>query len=141
MKSAHKYNLKVQWSNKPDWNINILSISAEAVTMWLPKEETESTYIKGVQITLIKRDAEQVKDEFLAKGLDDVDGLPKIAQNDFIAIVEEAWESGKNYGQKECEFYNTDSVSRAEYERCETKEQFIQSLKSDNRCEGFIAKS
>lgn len=76
MKSAHKYNLKVQWSNKPDWNINILSISAEAVTMWLPKEETESTYIKGVQITLIKRDAEQVKDEFLAKGLDDVDGLP-----------------------------------------------------------------
>lgn len=45
MKSAHK--LKVQWSNKPDWNINILSISAEAVTMWLPKEETESTYIKG----------------------------------------------------------------------------------------------
>lgn len=71
-----------------------------------------------------------MKDEFLAKGLDDVDGLPKIAQNDFIAIVEEAWESGKKYGTTESEFWNTDSVSRAEYERCETKRQFIQSLKS-----------
>lgn len=45
-----------------------------------------------------------------------------------LADIEEAWESGKKYGTTESEFWNTDSVSRAEYERCETKEDFIQSL-------------
>lgn len=45
-----------------------------------------------------------------------------------LADIQEAWESGKHYGTTECEFYNTDSVSRTQYEKCETKEQFIQEL-------------
>ncbi len=32
-KMAHKYKLTVKWSNKPDWNITILAIDADAITM------------------------------------------------------------------------------------------------------------
>ena len=69
-KMAHKYNLKVKWSKRAEWNINILSISTEAISMWLPKEETEEDYITNVNIQLIERNVEKVKSSFLAKGID-----------------------------------------------------------------------
>ena len=74
-KPAHKYKLTVKWSNKPDWNIIILAIDAEAITMWLPKSgsqnaETDETYIISVEIKLLERNVERVKDNFLAKGID-----------------------------------------------------------------------
>lgn len=72
---AHKYKLTVKWSNKPDWNITILAIDAEAITMWLPKSgsqnaETDETYVVSVEIQLLERNVERVKDNFLAKGID-----------------------------------------------------------------------
>lgn len=75
VKMAHKYNLIVKWNNKEDWNITILAIDTETVTMWLPKSgfqnmETEETYIVGVEIKLLERNFEIVKDGFLAKGID-----------------------------------------------------------------------
>jgi hypothetical protein len=75
MKQAHKYRLIVKWSNRPDWNINILAIDAEAVSTWLPCDgssvsENEERYITSVEIQLIERNAEMVKDNFVARGLD-----------------------------------------------------------------------
>jgi hypothetical protein len=72
---SHKYKLNVKWSNKPDWNITILAIDAEAVTMWLPKSgsqnmENDETYIVSVEIQLLERNVEKVKDSFIAKGID-----------------------------------------------------------------------
>lgn len=72
---AHKYKLTVKWSNKPDWNITILAIDAETITMWLPKSgsknaETDETYIVSVKIQLLERNVERVKDNFLAKCID-----------------------------------------------------------------------
>jgi hypothetical protein len=75
-KMAHKYKLIVKWSNKPDWNITILAIDAESVTMWLPKSsgsqnmENDETYIVSVEIQLLERNVEKVKDSFIAKGID-----------------------------------------------------------------------
>ena len=74
-KMAHKYKLNVKWSNKPDWNITILAIDTEAVTMWLPKSgsqnmENDETYIVNVEIQLLERNVEKVKDSFIAKGID-----------------------------------------------------------------------
>ena len=73
-KMAHKYKLNVKWSNKPDWDITILAIDAEAITMWLPKSgyqnsETDETYIISVEIQLLERNIERVKGNFLAKGI------------------------------------------------------------------------
>jgi argininosuccinate synthase len=67
IKIAHKYNLKVKWSKRAEWDINILSISAEAISMWLPKEETEEDYIMNVNIQLLEKNVEKVKCSFLAK--------------------------------------------------------------------------
>lgn len=52
-KIAHKYNLKVKWSKRPEWDINILAISAEIVCLWLPREETEEDYIISAHIQLL----------------------------------------------------------------------------------------
>lgn len=68
-KMAHKFNLKVKWSKRADWDINVLAISAEVVTMWLPKEEKEDDHIISVNIQLLERNAEKVKSNFLAKGI------------------------------------------------------------------------
>lgn len=73
-KYAHKYNLKVKWSKRAEWNVNILAINAETVTMWLPKGndsagEKEEDYIVGVNIQLLERNVELVKPGFLAKGI------------------------------------------------------------------------
>ena len=43
--------------------------------MWLPKSgsqnaETDETYIVSVEIQLLERNVERVKDNFLAKGID-----------------------------------------------------------------------
>ena len=69
-KMAHKYNLNVKWNKRVDWNINILSISTEAISMWLPRIETGEDYITNVNIQLIERNVEKVKWNFLAKGID-----------------------------------------------------------------------
>lgn len=69
-KWAHKYNLKVKWSKREDWDINILAINTEVINMWLPKEESEDDHIISVNIQLLERNVEKVKDGFLAKGID-----------------------------------------------------------------------
>jgi hypothetical protein len=70
MKQAHLYNLKATWRIRPDWDINILSINTECISMWLPKQENEEDYIISVSITLVKRNATIEKESFLAKGID-----------------------------------------------------------------------
>ena len=69
-KMAHKYNLKVKWNKRADWDVNILSISTEAISMWLPRIETRDDYITNVNIQLIERNVEKVEWHFLAKGID-----------------------------------------------------------------------
>lgn len=46
-----------------------------------------------------------------------------------IPILEDTFDSGENYGKTWCEFYNTDSVSKAEAERTENKQDYISNLK------------
>ena len=70
MKKAHKYKLFVKWSSGDDWNITILSVNTEVITSWLPRQETSEKHIIECKITLIERDAEDVKENFLAKGID-----------------------------------------------------------------------
>jgi hypothetical protein len=75
MKFAHKYKLIVTWSNRKNWDINIISINAKSIDMWLPSEnsqlqENEDNYITSIQIVLIQRNFEKVEDTFLAKGID-----------------------------------------------------------------------
>ena len=70
MKLAHKYNLKVIFTKKPSWDIDVLATSTEAVTMWLNSiNETEEDYITFVAISLIEYEFREVKPEFLAQGL------------------------------------------------------------------------
>lgn len=62
--NAHKYNLKVEWSAPPNWDIDILATDAENVASWLPTQgnsnrETPERYIVKVTITLIERDVEK----------------------------------------------------------------------------------
>ena len=68
MKKAHEYNLKVVWETGHKWDFNILAITAEAVTMWLPKDE-KGDCITSVNVTLVKMNAVSVKDNFLAKAI------------------------------------------------------------------------
>ena len=75
MKQAHKYKLIVKWSDKPEWSLTVLALDAESVTLWLPQNgspnmENEDTFILSVEIRLLERNVEQVKDGFIAKGLD-----------------------------------------------------------------------
>ncbi len=70
LKMAHKYNLKVVWSKRAEWDITILSISAEAISMWLPKEEAEDDHVVSYSVQLLERNVEKIKDNFLAKGID-----------------------------------------------------------------------
>ena len=48
-----------------------------------------------------------------------------------IPVLEDVFDSGENYGKTWCEFYNTDSVSKAEAERTENKQDCISNLKLD----------
>lgn len=69
MSMLHKYSLNVKWNNKPDWNITILAMTTEMISMWLPKEETEDTYIISVEIKLLEKNVETYKN-YIAKGID-----------------------------------------------------------------------
>ncbi len=68
-KMAHKYKLRVQWSQRPQWDINILALNAKDISMWL-QEEKDADHIISIDIQLVERNAQAVKDNFLAQGLD-----------------------------------------------------------------------
>lgn len=71
MKKAHKYLLKVEWSDETEWNINILAISMDWVFLWVNSQSDKSDfYVTNIIIELIERDVEDVPDEFGARGLD-----------------------------------------------------------------------
>jgi hypothetical protein len=75
---AHKYKLKVKWSKRAEWDINILAINAEVITMWLPKQENEDDYIVSVHIELLEKNVEKVKNTFLAKGIDKCNAIQNL---------------------------------------------------------------
>jgi len=62
--NAHKYNLKVEWSSPPNWDIDILAIDAENICTWIPHSSAQNgerpeRYIVNIIITLLERDVEK----------------------------------------------------------------------------------
>ena len=75
MQMAHKYKLKVVWSKRDNWNINILAINTEVISIFLPKQEAEDDFIVKVSIELMERNVKEVKTDFLAKAYNKYDNL------------------------------------------------------------------
>jgi hypothetical protein len=65
---AHKYKLIVKWEKRADWDITILSKTAESICMWLPREEKEGDRILSVDIKLVEKNVEK-NPTYLAKGI------------------------------------------------------------------------
>lgn len=64
MKKANKYTIKITYSDGHLFHADILAVSAEAVSTWLPRNE-EKVFVTSVVISLVST-GYQVQDNFCA---------------------------------------------------------------------------
>ncbi len=70
MKQAHTFNLKVEFDNGHKWDLDILAVDSTWLTSWWDGycRDHNCMAIK-IEINLIKRNAETVKDNFGARSI------------------------------------------------------------------------
>jgi hypothetical protein len=69
MKKANKYKVEVDWNWKR-LEFYAISINAHDVILLINSEEEQDDFIININIQLIMKEAEEVKDNFVCKTLD-----------------------------------------------------------------------
>lgn len=85
MKQAHKFNLKVEYSDGIKWDLNILALDASWI--WLFVHQERKHLITSMNIQMVKENAATVKDNgFGAIAYSENDTLP-LPHHSIISIA------------------------------------------------------
>jgi len=70
MKKANIYRLIILFSNGSIWDLKVLAINTEVISLLFPRDETPNKYVKKTTIEMIEFESENVEQSFLCKVLD-----------------------------------------------------------------------